>query len=162
MPVLVNLRHLATRHLEFKGQIEATELAIDTRDEMVQVRHPLYYDLEVEQTGANLIIGGTLEMVLECACVRCLKPFQQHLRLTGPVGVLALEGEEKVPIDSDCVDLTPHLREHILLEFPPHPLCKPECGGLSRRQGKRPASPQWPGPAGDPSSPWGELDKLKL
>ena len=162
MAVVVNLRHLATRHLEFKGQIEAAELAVDTRDEMVQIKHPLYYDLEVEQAGANLVVSGTLEMVLECACVRCLKPFQHRLRLQGPIGVLALEGEEKVPVEADCVDLTPYLREHILLEFPPHPLCQPECGGLSLRRGKRPAGPEWPGPAGDPSSPWGELDKLKL
>jgi uncharacterized protein len=162
MPVLVNLRHLATRHLEFKGRIEPAELEIDNRDEMVQVKHPLEYELEVEQAGANLVVGGELSMVLECACVRCLKPFPYELRLQGPICVLALEGEEKVPIISDSVDLTPFLREHILLEFPPHPLCKPDCGGLSLRRGKRPAGSPRPGPAGDASSPWGELDKLKL
>jgi len=39
---------------------------------------------------------------------------------------LPLEGEEKTPVDNDCVDLTPFAREDMLLEFPQHPVCEPE------------------------------------
>jgi uncharacterized metal-binding protein YceD (DUF177 family) len=52
---------------------------------------------------------------------------------------LPLEGEDKVPVDNDCVDLTPFVREDILLEFPQHPLCKPDCGGI---ENKNRASPK--------------------
>ncbi len=39
-----------------------------------------------------------------------------------------------VPIKNDCVDLTPWVREDILLGFPQHPLCRPDCGGLKESQ----------------------------
>ena len=45
---------------------------------------------------------------------------------------LPLVGEEKVAVDNDCVDLTPYLREDILLAFPQHPLCEPDCRGLPK------------------------------
>ena len=45
----------------------------------------------------------------------------------------------QVAIENDCVDLTPFVREDILLEFPQHPLCKPDCGGLKTSQ-------TWQGP----------------
>ena len=45
---------------------------------------------------------------------------------------LPLQGEECAPVANDCVDLTPYMREDILLEFPQHPLCKPDCRGLPK------------------------------
>ena len=53
----------------------------------------------------------------------------------GPV-TLPLEGEEEVPVINDCVDLTPYMREDILLAFPQHPLCEPDCGGLQAQPGQ--------------------------
>jgi uncharacterized metal-binding protein YceD (DUF177 family) len=56
------------------------------------------------------------------------------------------------------VNLTPYIREDILLALPQHPLCEPECGGL-----KPPASLKDPGEMSEKaSSAWSELDKLKL
>jgi uncharacterized metal-binding protein YceD (DUF177 family) len=68
-----------------------------------------------------------------------------------------LAGEEKAPVNNDCVDLTPFLREDMLLEFPPHPLCKPDCGGLKKGQ-----APKTGGQDVAASAAWAELDKLKL
>jgi len=62
-----------------------------------------------------------------------------------------------VAIDNDCVDLTPFLREDILLDFPQRPLCKPDCAGL-KNQAARPAEAVEQ-PA---ATVWAELDKLKL
>ena len=47
---------------------------------------------------------------------------------------LPLEGEDKVTVENDCVDLTPFVREDILLEFPQHPLCKPDCARIEENQ----------------------------
>src|SRR6184192_4185872 len=50
---------------------------------------------------------------------------------------LPLQGEEAAPIVNDCVDLTPYVREDILLSFPQHPLCDRDCRGLpAAQQGK--------------------------
>ena len=86
-----------------------------------------------------------------------------RLNLPHWTALLPLEGEEKVPIDNDCVDLTPYLREDILLEFPQHPLCDADCRGLPAKEtGKA----KKPAPAGDSSqqepSAWADLDKLKF
>jgi uncharacterized metal-binding protein YceD (DUF177 family) len=49
------------------------------------------------------------------------------------------------------------VREDMLLEFPQHPLCKPECAGLK----KKPRKPTGGEEEIEPSK-WSELDKLKL
>ena len=71
---------------------------------------------------------------LDCECVRCLKTFQYQLDWTIGPAICRLKGEEDVPVVNDCVDLTPYMREDILLEFPQHPLCEPECRGLAEER----------------------------
>jgi uncharacterized metal-binding protein YceD (DUF177 family) len=69
-----------------------------------------------------------------------------------------LEGEDKVSVENDCVDLTPFIREDILLDFPQHPLCKPECAGLKTKS----QAPKVKDAEKEASAVWAELDKLKL
>jgi uncharacterized metal-binding protein YceD (DUF177 family) len=60
------------------------------------------------------------------------------------------------------VDLTPYVREDILLEFPRHPLCNPECRGLPNKSIGKPRNTSGTGKTGADSSAWAELNKLKL
>lgn len=159
MPLLVNLRHLVDRDLALKGELPAAELDLETRDELIRVASPLTYDISVQRLDESLLLRGNLKLMLDCQCVRCLKPFQHPLEITDWVCDVPLVGEEKAPIVSDCVDLTPYLREDILLTFPQHPLCKPECGGLKAAKKKARAGTDQ---AKTGSSAWAELDKLKL
>src|SRR5207247_2221061 len=99
-------------------------------DEMIRATRPLRYDLVIEKLQGNILAQGTLRMTLSCCCVRCLEPFEYPLELDGPVCLVELQGEDKPALVNDCVDLTPFLREDILLAFPQHPVCKPECRGL--------------------------------
>lgn len=164
MPLLVNLRHLETKNQHLVGELPAADLDLDIGDEMVQVREPVRYDIEVQRLDSALLAQGRLEMTMECECVRCLKPFRVPLKLDAWACHLPLEGEEAVDVSNDCVDLTPYLREDILLAFPQHPLCKPDCRGLGPLRAETQAGP----PAGaepkpEPAqSPWTALDKLKL
>jgi len=162
MPLFVNLRHLEKRNLALKGELSAKELEVDERDEMVQVKQPLTYQLEAQLLDNSLLVRGKLSLTLDCQCVRCLKPFKFKLVLPDFAAHLPLEGEEAIAVSGDCVDLTPILREDTLLEFPQHPLCKPGCNGLTtvRKTGKKKStrSPD----TEKPSSAWAALDKLKL
>src|SRR6185436_222043 len=106
------------------------ELDIEIRDEVIRLSEPLRYDLEVQQLDDGLLVRGRLNLKLDCECVRCLKPFQHELRLDEWTCHLPLQGEDAVKVMNDCVDLTPYLREDILLEFPQHPVCDTGCGGL--------------------------------
>jgi len=158
MPLLINLRHLEEQDLELKGELPAAELEFDVNDPMIRAEKPLLYELKVQQMDQSLLVQGKLHLALQCQCVRCLKAFEYPLDLAAWTRHLALEGEEKVPVVSDCVDLTPIVREDILLEFPQHPLCEVNCSGLPKPEvGKAKTA----GP-GKQKSTWAELDKLKF
>jgi uncharacterized protein len=162
MSLIVNLRHLETHSLELAGELPAAELELDLRDEIIRAEKPLRYELEVQHLENALLLQGRLRLILQCECVRCLKPFECPLELNPWTRHLPLEGEEKAEVTNDCVDLTPYVREDILLEIPQHPLCEAEgCGlpktdqGKARRSGgARQTKAQ--------ASAWAELDKLKL
>ena len=163
MPLLVNLRHLEAHNLHLQGELFAEELDLDSRDEMIRVSKPLSYNLEVQKVEDGLLVQGRLRLPLECQCVRCLKTFACKLELNPWTRHLPFQGEESVPIVSDCVDLTPYAREDILLEFPQHPLCEPECHGLLRSPSGKTKNPCGGTVLSEPGSPaWKELDKLKF
>jgi uncharacterized protein len=157
MPLTVNLRHLEEHNVRLRGELPVDELDMETGDEMLQVAQPLHYDVEVQRLDDALLVRGSLQLGLECRCVRCLKSFTRRLELTAWTAHVPLAGEDRVAVVNDCVDLTPLVREDMLLEFPQHPLCKPDCGGLKTKTGKARKTAREKTPA-----TWAELDKLKF
>ncbi len=159
MALLLNLRHLERDDLTLAGELPVAELDLDLRDEMIRTEKPLRYALVVQKLEENLLVRGQLILPLACECVRCLKPFEYQLQLPEWTCLVALAGEDTVPITSDSVDLTPFFREDILLELPQHPLCQPECGGLKKPDPEKakPSSLSRTEP-----SAWAELNKLKV
>jgi uncharacterized protein len=157
MPLIVNLRHLEEHNVSLGGELPVDDLDMETGDEMIRVTQPLRYDLEVQKLEGGLLVRGSLQLTLACRCVRCLKPFPRELELKAWTCHLPFEGEDRVTVNNDCVDLTPFAREDMLLELPQHPLCKADCGGLETKTGKARET-------ADESTPsaWAELDKLKL
>ena len=162
MPLVVNLRHLEAHNIRMQGKLPVRELDIDTLDTVIQVAQPLEYDLEVQKMEDGLLVHGRLFLNLECECVRCLKPFQHRLELDGWACHLPLQGEDCVIAVNDCVDLTPYVREDILLEFPWHPLCDPECRDLPRMSIGKSNDSSITGKTGMDLSAWSKLNKLKL
>ena len=163
MPLIVNLRHLENRNLVLRGELPLADLEFDARDEMIRPTQPLHYDLEVELLDDALLVQGLLRLKLDCQCVRCLKDFEYELELdpwTLHLPFEPLEGEEAASIKNDCVDLTPHMREDILLGFPQHPVCRPDCGGL--KQASVGKALKTVGKDESKPSAWAELNKLKL
>jgi uncharacterized protein len=153
----VNLRHLEEHGLHLKGELPVAELDLGINDELMRLGEPLRYDLAVEQLQDAILVTGSLAIPVDCECARCLKKFTTTLKLAGWALHLPLEGEDKVPIDNDCVDLTPYVREDILLDFPQRPLCRPDCAGLKDKTAR-------PAKAVEKSAAdvWAKLDKLKL
>lgn len=158
MSLKVNLRHLEEHGLHLRDEMPVAELDLGVEDEMIHAEQPLAYDLTVELLHDAVLVTGTLKLPLDCECVRCLKKFKTGLNLRNWAVHLPLEGEDKVSVDNDCVDLTPFIREDILLNFPQHPLCKPDCAGLKPKSEARSADRE------DETrrKTWAELDKLKL
>jgi uncharacterized protein len=159
MPLQVNIRHLEDKPIRLQGQLPAAELDLPDNDELVRARLPLRYDLTAQRAGDGILVQGRLELTLDCECARCLKPFRRRIELDPWTAHVPLEGPEKAPIKDDLADLTPCLREDILLELPQHPLCEAGCAGLPNRakENKTKGASQTEG-----SSAWSELNKLKF
>jgi uncharacterized protein len=161
MPLKVNIRHLESGEVAVRGELPVAELDLDRPDDLVHARQPVHYDLTVQKTGRDILAQGKIWMELDCECARCLKAFRQRLELTDWTAFVPLDGAEKVEIKDDSVDLTPFLREDILLEFPQHPLCEAKCAGLPNRAEKNARQIKGASPAAG-SSVWSELNKLKF
>ena len=160
MPLKFNIRHLEQKNVSLKGELATSELEIEQLDEVIHTRQPLFYDLEVQKLENALLVQGSLRLNLECECVRCLKVFRHQLALDAWACHLPLQGEDKVQMINDMVDLTPYIREDIVLSLPQHPLCEPECKGLqSPLKGLASGGLEKQKP---PPSAWAELNKLKL
>ena len=158
----VNVRHLEKKNVHLKDQATVEEMELVDLDEVIHLNQPLFYDLEVQKMDEESILArGRLKMTIRCDCVRCLKSFDYLLELNDWAAHLPLAGEDKVPTVNDTVDLTPYIREDILLRLPQHPLCDPDCGGLLQKGVPREGSSR-PGKLDEKSSAWGELNKLKF
>ena len=162
MALTVNLRQLENADLRLKGELSARELDLVNLDEMVQAGGPLEHDFEVRKLEKSILLQGRLALDLDCKCVRCLKPFVQRLELPDWTCLLPLEGEEMAPVVNDSVDLTPFIREDILLELPPHPVCRSGCGGLPARPAGKARKSAGAAQTKEMPSAWSELNKLKF
>lgn len=162
MALTVNLRQLERQNIKLQGELSPADLELEALDELIRVEAPMRYDLEAQKLEEGILVQGSLKLALKCECARCLKSFSRNLELANWVCHLPLEGEEKAVVSNDCVDLTPYIREDILLEFPQRPLCKPECSGLPKPATRKAKKTENAGQTKEQLSAWAELNKLKL
>jgi len=105
---------------------------------------------EVRKDGSNARFVGRLVSTLECACSRCLEPFEVPVALDLDLLFLPAaanagsgtnddeEGGDAVSDDDlgvsfyrdDVLDLGEIVREQFYLALPMKPLCRPDCRGL--------------------------------
>ncbi len=150
---------METKDVHLEGELPLAELELDNHDELVHPKKAVRYNLTAEMMEQAILVQGRVELTVDCECSRCLRPLQHQIVLDPWAAHVPLEGEEKAPVKDDSVDLTPFLREDILLELPQHPLCEAGCEGLPFRakQNTTKGAGQKEG-----SSAWSELNKLKF
>jgi len=142
--------------------VEMEELGLEGLDELVHTGGPLRYDFVAERHARGVLLQGRLAWLLRCECARCLKAFDLELVLDPWSCLLLWEGEEAVKVHNDCVDLTPYLREDMVLKLPQRPLCTTDCAGLTGRETTSALSPDATQSRYSPASAWQELDKLNF
>src|SRR5438477_7109006 len=115
----IHLRQIHPEGLHLEGEEKCPIPDLEAED--VRCTGPLRYSIDVGISEGALWASGSLAQPVELRCVRCLEPFpfdievkafSIHLDLTGP----------------ELIDLTPYLREDILLNLPAHPHCDREGG----------------------------------
>ena len=88
----------------------------------------------ITRTNQGILIQANLRAALELECVRCLNPVRQRLQ-THFTELYAFSRRYMTDAglmmpETGIIDLTPVLREYMLLEVPISPLCRPDCKGL--------------------------------
>ena len=117
---------------------------------------PLRYNLDLGVSDGALWANGTIAQTVELRCVACLEEFEHEIS----VPAFALHTELHGP---ETVDITPFMREDILLNLPPYPHCDRD-GGRICKGAKVTNSATISGSAdvGKREHDWGALDQLKL
>ena len=147
----VHLRQIGAEgfHLEGEEECPIPELA----DEGTTCAGPLRYSLDVGISEGSLWANGTLAQPVEIVCVACLEKFPYTIEVRD----FALHTELGGP---ELIDLTPFVREDILLNLPPYPHCDREGGRVCPAAQTKPAD-KAEGLAVRPPD-WSALDKLEL
>jgi uncharacterized protein len=122
----VNVKRIPSQGEVLRGTDPAKIIDIDDSD--VRFEHEIEYDLLAQIQGNALLVTGKLDTVATRSCGRCLRRFEQPLHVEEFVFHEELTGE-------DFVDLTPQIREDIILELSQRALCQDDCKGLCPRCG---------------------------
>jgi uncharacterized protein len=144
----VHLKQIPTQGLHLEGEEDCP--IHELQSEGIQCAGPLHYDIEVGVAGGGLWANGMLSQPVELRCVSCLEKFVHEIRVPGFAVHMELAGPE-------TVDLTPFMREDILLNLPAHPHCDRDgdqvCKAKQVKTAEQHADRRWD---------WSALDKLKL
>ena len=144
----VHLKQIPTQGLHLEGDEDCPIQEVES--EGIRCAGPLHYDIDLGVTGGGLWANGSLSQRVELRCVSCLEKFAFEIRVPAYAVHTELLGPE-------TVDLTPFMREDILLNLPAHPHCDRDgdriCKARQLKTEEQDATRK---------SDWSALDKLKL
>ena len=123
----INVKRIPVDGERLTGSEPGAIIELDEPD--VGFREPVEYEVLAQLQGKALLVTGWLRTNARMRCSRCVKLFAQPVTVSQFVAHRELAGE-------DFVDLTPQIREDILLELPQRALCRPDCKGLCSVCGK--------------------------
>ncbi len=153
--MIIDVPRLNPSGEHFSGSDPADILDWTEADGLLQPDGPVEYSLEVRFAGRELLVRGRLSARFGGVCARC--GGELHLDVLAPDFCVSIE----LPEEPQQVDLTPDMRESILLALPSHPVCRSDCLGVCPRCG-RPRSEGACGCEAGVSSGWDALAALAL
>jgi len=123
----INVKRIPADGESLSGTDPASIMDLDEAD--IHFEHEVEYQFWAQIQGNALLVTGRVSTPATLRCSRCLRVFEQPLTVGQFVFHRELHGE-------DFVDLTPQMREDIILELPQRALCAEDCKGLCSRCGK--------------------------
>ena len=122
----------------------------DLEAEGIRCAGALHYSIDLGVAGGALWARGSLSQPVELSCVSCLEKFMYEIQVPSFAVHTQLHGPE-------TLDLTPFIREDLLLNLPAHPRCDKDgnrvCKGEKTETMEQDLKRK---------SDWSALDKLKL
>ncbi|MEO7933091.1 MAG: DUF177 domain-containing protein [Chthoniobacterales bacterium] len=111
----VHLNQIPPEGLHLEGDEDRDILELNAED-LIKPVSPVHYSIDVGLSEGGLFATGQLSVGLEMECVRCLQKFERTFHFDEFATQMELTGPE-------MIDLTPAMREDILLALPTHPHC---------------------------------------
>ncbi len=152
----VDVSRLAKTGERLAGLLERSVLDLGATDGLITPAGELRYDLRVERIGDELLVRGVAAIEAACVCSRCAEPFRTQVQ--EPAFVASYPLEET----TEFVDLTPDLREAIILLLPGYPVCREACRGLCPQCGTNLNHASCRCKSSDEDSRWAALDVLGI
>jgi uncharacterized metal-binding protein YceD (DUF177 family) len=143
----IHLKQVPAQGLHLEGEENCPLKELETEE--VRCAGPLHYSLDIGLSGDSLWANGSLRQPVELQCVSCLEKFVHVIDVPN----FAVHREIGGP---ETVDLTPFVREDLLLNLPAHPHCDRDGNGVCKA-----SHPEAAGVA-KRKPDWSALDKLKL
>jgi uncharacterized metal-binding protein YceD (DUF177 family) len=144
----IHLKQIPAQGLHLDGNEDCP--IHDLEAEGIRCTGQLHYNLDVGIAGGALWARGSLLQPVELSCVSCLEKFVHEIQVLGFAAHMELQGPE-------TVDLTPLMREDLLLNLPAHPRCDRDgnrvCKGKQLQTVEQDIKRKFD---------WSALDKLKL
>ena len=161
--IKINTAQIGPEGLHIDGEEDSAILELESIHGIPVFRcSTIHYDLNATMVGQDLLVTGSAFVELETECVTCLDRIK--VKVGDPKICVHIE---KVPEEE--VDMTPEIREDILLAMPSRFKCSENCKGLcsgcgvnlntekcrcsaKKKKQKQPL----------PNDTWSALDDLKL
>jgi uncharacterized metal-binding protein YceD (DUF177 family) len=144
----VHLKQIPIEGLHLEGEEECPITEFEAEE--IRCVRPLSYNLDIGVSGSALWATGSLRQKVELRCVACLEKFVHELSVPAFAMRTELDGPE-------TVDLTPFMREDLLLNLPAHPRCDRDGGRVCKAAQSRPTTHDT-----KRKSDWSKLDQLRL
>ena len=144
----IHLKQIPPQGLHLDGDEDCPLQNLEA--EGIRCAGQLHYSIDLGIAGGALWARGSLSQPVELSCVSCLEKFVHEIKVPAFAVHTELHGPE-------TVDLTPFMREDLLLNLPAHPRCDRDGNRVCK--GKKPATAEEDLKR---KPDWSALDKLKL
>ena len=146
-PLILDTRELGRR----PGSMRPVQLSVPAPEGLgivdlvgVPVGAALELDLRLESVMDGVLVSGVVSAPVSGECGRCLGPVShplavriQELYVYPEASTSHDEDDEVLALVGDHLDLTPALRDAVVLALPLTPLCREDCQGLCITCGER-------------------------
>ena len=144
----IHLKQIPPQGLHLDGDEDCPLHNLET--EGIRCAGQLHYSIDLGIAGGALWARGSLSQPVELSCVSCLEKFVHEIKVPAFAVHTDLHGPE-------TVDLTPFVREDLLLNLPAHPRCDTDGNRVCKVKQSKPVEEDI-----KRTLDWSALDKLKL
>lgn len=148
--MIIEIHKISPDGSSYEGEEPGEILQLD-QDKFARSGGPIGYKFFIHKVGSEMIVQGTIEAPVKLLCGRCGGFFSTTIHLSSFLHAY------EISAGLETLDVTPDMREDILLELPAYPKCSWEGEGVCPFSGVDLSELKLPDAASGDSR-WGALE----